>query len=87
MSQERRGDHYFCVTVPSAVSSDGRIYAWADQLRMDGGRLDLIFVDRTSGEHLVNLSLAPGNWHVIFEADPQTGKPIAATRWAGELDQ
>lgn len=78
------GRYYWCVK--TALSDDGEIYVFADDVSIEDGALWLTQRKDGVGDQLV-LAFAPGQWTAVFGASCIDGHAVAVEHWAGEVAQ
>ncbi len=78
------GTKYWCIKVPPEISEDGEIYVYGDKVSIT--ETGALLVTRYKEDFdQVNLSLAPGNWTVVFAASVMDGSAVAVEHWTGEV--
>ena len=77
------GEFYWCVK--TALSEDGEIYVFADEVRhLPTGGI-LFMARRDDGGERTNLALASGQWTAVFAASCLEGHAVALEHWKGEI--
>jgi len=78
------GNYYWCIK--TALSDNGEIYAYADEIEVKEGALILVhYYDKTHKWH-PNLVIPAGQWSCIFAASHIDGGAVAVEHWKGEVN-
>ena len=85
MKPHEYGKKYYCVKVSKALSEDGEIYAYADEIQIsEGGDLKLI-CSNNCDEIYPGLIIAKGQWLAIYAASCFDGSASTVEHWCGEV--